>query len=115
MADTIRAAVHPNSILHKMRGGIPAEIAVMFNPLGTVPMQDPVSAAASLAEVRELGLAGVEIASNVGSDFPAMDREEPAGRTLRAMDLPADVLEDITWHNCFRFLGIDPPKLFSSR
>ena len=25
------------------------------------------------------------------------------------------VLDDITWHNCFRFLGIDPPKLFSSR
>jgi aminocarboxymuconate-semialdehyde decarboxylase len=51
----------------------------------------------------------------VGSDFPAMPREEPAGRTLRSMDLPAAVLDDITWHNCFRFLGIDPPKLFSSR
>lgn len=49
-----------------------------------------------------------------GSDFPAMPREEPAGRTLRAMGLPADALEDITWHNCFRFLGIDEPKLFSS-
>jgi aminocarboxymuconate-semialdehyde decarboxylase len=49
----------------------------------------------------------------VGSDFPAMPREEPAGRTLREMALPADVLEDITWRNCFRFLGIDPPKLFS--
>jgi aminocarboxymuconate-semialdehyde decarboxylase len=42
-----------------------------------------------------------------------MPREQPAGRTLRGMGLPADVLEDITWHNCFRFLGIDPPKLFS--
>jgi aminocarboxymuconate-semialdehyde decarboxylase len=51
----------------------------------------------------------------VGSDFPAMDREEPAGRTLRSMGLPASVLEDITWHNCFRYLGIDAPKLFSSR
>ena len=51
----------------------------------------------------------------VGSDFPAMDREEPAGRTLLSMDLPDAVLADITWHNCFRFLGIDPPKLFSSR
>jgi hypothetical protein len=61
----------------------------------------------------------------VGSDFPAMPREEPAGRTLRAMGLPDHVLEDITWHNCFRFLGIsepkasgnhslDAPKLFSS-
>src|SRR6266568_2587908 len=62
----------------------------------------------------------------VGSDFPAMPREEPAGRTLRSMGLPEVVLDDITWHNCFRFLGlrepeatgkhsIDPPKLFSCR
>jgi aminocarboxymuconate-semialdehyde decarboxylase len=50
----------------------------------------------------------------VGSDFPAMPREEPCGRTLRSMGLDADELEDITWHNCFRFLGTDPPKLFSS-
>jgi hypothetical protein len=49
------------------------------------------------------------------SDFPAMDREEPAGRTLLSMGLPDAVLADITWHKCFRFLGIDPPKLFSSR
>ena len=26
--------LHPNSIVHPMRGDIPAEIAVMFNPLG---------------------------------------------------------------------------------
>ena len=61
----------------------------------------------------------------VGSDFPAMPREDPAGRTLRSMGLAADELDDITWHNCFRFLGvsepeasgqhiIDPQKLFSS-
>jgi aminocarboxymuconate-semialdehyde decarboxylase len=50
----------------------------------------------------------------VGSDFPAMPREEPAGRTLSAMGLPAAVLDDITWHNCFNFLGIDAPTLFSS-
>jgi hypothetical protein len=51
----------------------------------------------------------------VGSDFPAMPREQPAGRTLLSMGLPGAVLADITWHNCFRFLGIDPPRLFSSR
>jgi aminocarboxymuconate-semialdehyde decarboxylase len=45
----------------------------------------------------------------VGSDFPAMPREEPAGRSLRSLDLPAADLEDITWHNAFRYLGIDPP------
>jgi aminocarboxymuconate-semialdehyde decarboxylase len=46
----------------------------------------------------------------VGSDFPAMLREDPAGRTLRSLDLPADQLEDITWHNAFRWLGIAPPS-----
>jgi len=48
-----------------------------------------------------------------GSDFPAMPREEPAGRTLRSMGLPAAVLDDITWHNCFRFLGIGEPSVVS--
>ena len=43
-----------------------------------------------------------------GTDFPAMPRERPAGRTLRSLGLPAAVLEDITWHNCFRFLGVEP-------
>lgn len=47
----------------------------------------------------------------VGSDFPAMPREQPCGRTLRSLDLPPEVLEDITWHNTFRFLGIDAPEL----
>jgi aminocarboxymuconate-semialdehyde decarboxylase len=46
----------------------------------------------------------------VGSDFPAMPREDPAGRTLRSLGLPADVLEDITWHNAFRWLGIKPVR-----
>ncbi|MFF4778002.1 amidohydrolase family protein [Microtetraspora fusca] len=46
----------------------------------------------------------------VGSDFPAMLREEPAGRSLRLLGLPEKELEDITWHNAFRFLGIDPPR-----
>ncbi len=50
----------------------------------------------------------------VGSDFPAMPREEPTGRTLRSMGLGASELEAVTWHNCFRFLGIDPQKLSSS-
>jgi len=30
---------------------------------------------------------------------------------LRSLDLPADTLEDITWHNTFRFLGIEAPQL----
>jgi aminocarboxymuconate-semialdehyde decarboxylase len=47
----------------------------------------------------------------VGTDFPAVIREQPCGRTLRSLDLPADDLEDITWHNTFRFLGIEAPQL----
>jgi aminocarboxymuconate-semialdehyde decarboxylase len=47
----------------------------------------------------------------VGSDFPAMPREQPCGRTLRSLELPAEVLQDITWHNTFRFLGIEAPQL----
>jgi aminocarboxymuconate-semialdehyde decarboxylase len=47
----------------------------------------------------------------VGTDFPAVPREEPCGRTLRSLGLPPDVLEDITWHNTFRFLGIEAPEL----
>jgi aminocarboxymuconate-semialdehyde decarboxylase len=46
----------------------------------------------------------------VGSDFPAMPREEPAGRTLRSMNLPPEVIEDITWNNAFRWLGITPTR-----
>jgi aminocarboxymuconate-semialdehyde decarboxylase len=47
----------------------------------------------------------------VGSDFPAMPREDPCGRTLRSLGLPPEVLEDITWHNTFRFLGTEAPQL----
>ena len=46
----------------------------------------------------------------IGSDFPAMPREEPAGRTLRSLGLAAAVLDDITWHNAFRWLGIKPVR-----
>jgi aminocarboxymuconate-semialdehyde decarboxylase len=46
----------------------------------------------------------------VGSDFPAMAREDPCARTLRTLDLPGDQLNDITWHNTFRFLGVNAPQ-----
>ncbi len=46
----------------------------------------------------------------VGTDFPAMPREDPCGRTLFTLGLPEPVLADITWHNCFRFLGAEPPS-----
>ena len=47
----------------------------------------------------------------VGSDFPAMAREDPCARTLRSLDLPPEQLEDITWHNTFRFLDRSAPQL----
>jgi aminocarboxymuconate-semialdehyde decarboxylase len=46
----------------------------------------------------------------VGTDFPAMPREDKAGATLRSMELDPAVLADITWHNAFRYLGITPPR-----
>ena len=46
----------------------------------------------------------------VGSDFPAMPREEPCAKRLRSMGLSDAELGDILWHNCFRFLGIEPPQ-----
>ena len=42
----------------------------------------------------------------VGSDFPAMPREEPCGATLRELNLPKETEADITWHNAFRWLGL---------
>ena len=47
----------------------------------------------------------------VGSDYPAMDREQPIARTLRSMGFIEAELNDVLWNNCFRFLGIDPPRL----
>jgi aminocarboxymuconate-semialdehyde decarboxylase len=47
----------------------------------------------------------------VGSDYPAMTREQPIARTLSSMGLSEAELSEIRWDNCFRFLGIDPPKL----
>jgi aminocarboxymuconate-semialdehyde decarboxylase len=45
----------------------------------------------------------------VGSDFPAIPREDKAGATLRSMELDPAVLDDIMWHNAFRYLGVTPP------
>jgi phenylacetic acid degradation operon negative regulatory protein len=47
----------------------------------------------------------------VGSDYPAMGREQPVAATLRSMGLSEAEQGDVLWNNCFRFLGIDPPKL----
>lgn len=47
----------------------------------------------------------------VGTDFPAIEREEPVGRTLRSMGLPDAVVEQISWTNCFEFLGVRPPVI----
>jgi aminocarboxymuconate-semialdehyde decarboxylase len=41
----------------------------------------------------------------VGSDFPAMLREEPAAKTLKSMELPDDQWQDISWRNALRWLG----------
>lgn len=41
----------------------------------------------------------------VGSDFPAMLREEPIAKTLRSMDLPSEDWENISSRNAMRWLG----------
>jgi aminocarboxymuconate-semialdehyde decarboxylase len=47
----------------------------------------------------------------IGTDFPAMDREQPAGKTLCEIGLPKRAVDDITWHNAFRFLGVPAPAI----
>jgi aminocarboxymuconate-semialdehyde decarboxylase len=39
-----------------------------------------------------------------------MLREEPAARTLKNMNLPAEQLENITWNNAFNWLGVKPTR-----
>jgi aminocarboxymuconate-semialdehyde decarboxylase len=46
----------------------------------------------------------------VGTDYPYMAREEPVGKTLASMGLSQQTLDDITWNNCFRFLGVEGPS-----
>lgn len=45
----------------------------------------------------------------IGSDFAAMPREEPCGRTILGMDLGPEQLEDIGWRNAYRWLGLPLP------
>ena len=77
-----------------------ADAAVLLRLAGLRPPRHPVHLIDMIGPDRLL----------VGSDFPAMPREEPAGRTLRSMGLADAVLADITWHNCFRFLGLSEPE-----
>lgn len=45
----------------------------------------------------------------VGTDYPYQPPEKPADKTLRTLNLPPAVHADITWNNCFRFLGVPVP------
>jgi aminocarboxymuconate-semialdehyde decarboxylase len=47
----------------------------------------------------------------IGTDHPFMQREQPVGKTLREIGLAQSDLDDITWNNCFRWLGIPAPLL----
>lgn len=46
----------------------------------------------------------------VGSDFPAMLREDPIARTLRSTGLSEPEWQDIAFHNAYRWLGIPEPS-----
>jgi aminocarboxymuconate-semialdehyde decarboxylase len=43
----------------------------------------------------------------LGTDFPAMAREQPADATLRSLGLDAATHDAIAGGNCLRFLGIE--------
>ena len=45
----------------------------------------------------------------VGTDYPYQPPEVPCDKSLKSLNLPAGVHEDITWNNCFRFLGVPAP------
>ena len=45
----------------------------------------------------------------VGTDYPFMEPERPADASLRSLDLPDAIHDDITWNNTFRFLGVEAP------
>jgi aminocarboxymuconate-semialdehyde decarboxylase len=45
----------------------------------------------------------------IGTDHPFMQREDPVGRTVRTLELPAEQLDAITWTNSFTWLGIPAP------
>jgi aminocarboxymuconate-semialdehyde decarboxylase len=45
----------------------------------------------------------------LGSDFPAMPREDPFGRTAGSLGLDDQEWEAVSWRNAFRFLGCEPP------
>ncbi|MBO0867015.1 MAG: amidohydrolase [Micromonosporaceae bacterium] len=47
----------------------------------------------------------------VGTDFPAMNRQQPVDGSLRSLDIPQSTVEDITWNNCFRFLAVPAPAV----
>jgi aminocarboxymuconate-semialdehyde decarboxylase len=45
----------------------------------------------------------------IGTDYPYVTQERPAGKTLSTLGLPQATMDDITWNNCFRFLGTQAP------
>jgi aminocarboxymuconate-semialdehyde decarboxylase len=47
----------------------------------------------------------------IGTDHPFMQREQPVGKTLRSIGLSESDVNDVTWNNCFRWLGISAPQL----
>jgi aminocarboxymuconate-semialdehyde decarboxylase len=47
----------------------------------------------------------------VGTDYPYQPPERPADKTLKSLGLSQQDHDDITWHNCFRYLGVEAPKL----
>jgi aminocarboxymuconate-semialdehyde decarboxylase len=86
-ADGLSLARHVNEFAAALRAGAPARLVT----LGMVPMQDPDAAATELKAIRDQGLAGVEIASNVLGASIGDDRFRGFFTEAQRLDLPVFV------------------------
>jgi aminocarboxymuconate-semialdehyde decarboxylase len=86
-ADGLSLARHVNEFAAALHAGAPDRLIT----LGMVPMQDPDAAAAELKAIRDQGLSGVEITSNVLGSSIGDDRFRGFFTEAQRLDLPVFV------------------------
>ncbi|MGK3951375.1 amidohydrolase family protein [Microbacterium sp. I2] len=86
-ADGLALARHVNDFAAELSGHAPERIVA----LGMVPMQDPDAATAELAAMKEQGLAGVEIASNILGSSIGDEKFLPFFQEAQRLDFPVFV------------------------
>ncbi|MCP2636325.1 amidohydrolase [Microbacterium sp. HD4P20] len=85
--DGLSLARHVNDFAAELSAHAPERIVA----LGMVPMQDPDSATAELAAMKEQGLAGVEIASNIMGSSIGDEKFLPFFQEAQRLDFPVFV------------------------